>query len=182
MESVKSRAITALKLSTSATEQLFSSVGKAIVIKKVATIEEANALCKKFLSLGMVVEIKDNSATAAPKPVTEPVTAPNVEPVIKTEANTSSGLETLALEPVTPASLTEPTEAEQTEEDEQESKIKEILSELATYIYPTMILIAAGLTFLIAYSPLDGFLRKGFIAGLLLLFLAYRSIRNRAYY
>ena len=189
MESVKSRAISALKLSTEAAEQLFSSVGKAIVIKKVATMDEANQVSKKFLSLGMIVDIKDNAPPVKPaaEPVTAPVTETIAEPAIKEEAaQTSADINGLALEPVSPPpsiQQTEAEQAEQAEEEEQESKIKELLSDLVSYIYPTIILAAISLTFLIAYSPhSDGFLRKGFIAGLLLLFLAYRSFRNRAYY
>lgn len=182
MENVKSRATSALKLSTEAAEQLFSSVGKAIVIKKVATMDEANQVSKKFLSLGMIVDIKDNAPPV--KPAAEPVAAPVVEPVIKKEAaQTSADINGLALEPVAPPPSMEQTESEQAEEEEQESKIKALLSDLVSYIYPTIILVAISLTFLITYSPLsDGFLRKGFIAGLIVLFFAYRSFRNRAYY
>ncbi len=49
------------------------------------------------------------------------------------------------------------------------------------YYKQTIILVLSGLLFVIAYSPFpDGYLRKGFIVGLLLLGFGYRSFRIRS--
>jgi hypothetical protein len=139
-----------LKLSDQSLQQLFNNPGKAVVLKKVDTLEQAEALCKKFNAIGMIVEIK-SSNTASQNRLTLSEKAPD-KVIEKTENNDAD--ETAATGFASGA--------------------------IRALIGWPVILLALALVLLFNYSPYpDGYLKYGFVTGIFVSFLAFKSFMSR---
>lgn len=175
-EQVKQSSTEILKLSEKAINTLFQNTATPVVVKKSLSLEQANLYSKKFRQAGIILEIRETEP-ASVKPAVNPI-----EPIVSiNEVTPQPPVSALTLEPIIKKPQASPTEtASQIEPSEDDSAPSPLINLLTTAFQPPILILLTGLALSITYSPLpDGFLRKGFVLGLVILFFGYRFFKAR---
>ena len=203
LEQVKSKLKSQLKLPDKSIARLFNPEGKPIVVKRLDSAEKAELMSAKFAKLGMVLdievpefalEIEDYDTTEdksepqkQPQEVEHVKEQPSMASAVPHSAashntNIGSGRDTVEIhneKVVVQDSQQQEHDVNDGTEEAQVSRIQEVWWSVIYYKWP-IIFTLVGLVFVLAYSPVpEGFLKKGFIIGLVFLVLGYRSFKAR---
>lgn len=155
---VKPLVANALKLSDHSLQQLFNNPGKSIVIKRVDTLEQADAFCKKLGAMGMIVEIKSDHVASKSAPV----------------SNVQNRLSLAEKAPDKPIEKTENNDAA------EEPSTGFVVGSIRALIGWPVILCSLAAILLFSYSPYPGgYLKYGFVLGMFVFLLAFKSFMNR---
>jgi len=174
--------IKTLKLSDNAVNTLFQASTKPVVLKRVSSLEDANNLCGKFRKLGLVLDIKQAKSKLKCEKQRAPKTPKlSLQAIDKPIAPKTPDLSLQPLKKTVTKINQPPNASEEHEETKAEdNKLISGLNLIKSILQPTILMVIIGLYISINYFPYpDGFLRNGFVVGMLVLSFGIVRLKRR---